>query len=78
MGHGPSVVEAENFDYGGEGVAYHDTTPGNTGGAYRATDVDIEPASSGGFDVGWVVPSEWLNYSVTVASAPLEQATSRT
>ena len=59
----------QNFDNGGEGVAYHDTTSGNTGGAYRATDVDIEPASDGGYDVGWIAAGEWLNYTVNVASA---------
>ena len=39
----PGLVQAENFDIGAEGVAYHDATPGNKGGAYRSTDVDIEP-----------------------------------
>src|SRR5262249_1886423 len=58
-----------NFDNGGEGVAYHDTTSGNTGGAYRTTNVDIEQASDGGFDVGWIDAGEWLNYTVSVASA---------
>ncbi len=33
------------------------------------TDVDIEPASDGGFDVGWIAAGEWLNYTVNVASA---------
>jgi hypothetical protein len=33
LGHGPSVVEAENFDYGGEGVAYHSPFASNPGGA---------------------------------------------
>ena len=28
----PGVLQAENYDLGGEGVAYHDTTAGNTGG----------------------------------------------
>jgi hypothetical protein len=65
----PGLVLAANFDNGGEGVAYHDTTSGNTGGAYRATDVDIEPASDGGSDVGWIAAGEWLNYTVNVASA---------
>jgi hypothetical protein len=65
----PGLVLAANFDSGGEGVAYHDTTSGNTGGAYRATDVDIEPASDGGSDVGWIAAGEWLNYTVNVASA---------
>jgi acid phosphatase len=65
----PGVIEAEQFDNGGEGVAYHDLSPGNSGGWYRSTDVDIEPASSGGFDVGWVSAEEWLNYTVNVTSA---------
>ena len=30
--------------------------------------MDIEPSASG-YDVGWVAPGEWLNYSVNVASA---------
>ena len=38
----PGLVEAENFDDGGNGVGYHDTTAGNAGGQYRAGDVDIE------------------------------------
>ena len=65
----PGVVLAANFDNGGEGVAYHDTTAGNAGGAYRTTDVDLERASDGGYDVGWVTAGEWLNYTVTVATA---------
>ena len=50
----PGTIQAENFDNGGEGVAYHDTTSGNAGGAFRSTDVDIEAASGGGYDVGWI------------------------
>jgi carbohydrate binding protein with CBM6 domain len=65
----PGIIQAANFDDGGEGVAYHDTTSGNTGGAYRQTDVDIEPSTDGGYDVGWVAAGEWLNYSVAVLTA---------
>jgi hypothetical protein len=67
----PGVVQAENFDLGAAGVAYHDVTAGNRGGQYRATDVDIEVAgdTGGGYDIAWVKPGEWLVYSVTVASA---------
>ena len=65
----PGTIEAENFDNGGEGVAYHDTTGGNTGGQYRNTDVDIESSSEGGYDVGWIAAGEWLNYTVAVANA---------
>ena len=67
----PGTVEAENFDNGVEGVAYHDTTPGNTGGAYRNTDVDIRACSDigGGYQVGWTDVGEWMNYTVSVASS---------
>lgn len=65
----PGSVEAERFDNGGEGVGYHDTTSGNSGGLFRSTDVDIEAASGGGHNVGWVTAGEWLRYTVNVASA---------
>jgi subtilisin family serine protease len=65
----PGLIEAENFDDGGEGIAYHDSTPGNSGGQYRQTDVDIVAAADpGGFALGYVVAGEWLKYSVSVAS----------
>jgi CSLREA domain-containing protein len=65
----PGTFEVEDYRAGGEGVGYHDTTPGNAGGVYRADDVDIQPctdpASSGScFSVGWVEPGEWLAYDV--------------
>lgn len=66
----PGTIEAENFDNGGEGVAYHDLSPGNSGGQYRVTDVDIEgTAGTGGFNLGWAFAGEWLKYTVQVASA---------
>lgn len=65
----PGTIEAEDFDNGGQGVAYNDTTGGNTGGQYRSGNVDIEVASEGGYDVAWNAAGEWLNYSVNVASA---------
>jgi endonuclease/exonuclease/phosphatase family metal-dependent hydrolase len=65
----PGWIEAEDFDSGGEGAAYHDKTPGNNGGQYRSNDVDIEASSEGGYDIGWAGAGEWLNYTVKVASA---------
>jgi len=59
----PGTIQAEDFD------AFKDTTPGNAGGKYRATDVDIEACAEGGYDVGWAAPGEWLNYTVNVPSA---------
>jgi len=64
----PGTVQAEEFDHGGEGVAYHDTTAGNSAGAFRSTGVDIEASVSGGYDVCKVKPGEWLNYSVNVSA----------
>ncbi len=65
----PGTINSEKFDCGGEGVAYHDTTAGNSGGQFRSTDVDIEAASEGGYDVGWIDAGEWLNYTVNVTAA---------
>src|SRR6188768_2631621 len=67
----PGTIQAEDFDDGANGVAYRDTSAGNSGGQYRATDVDIELSSDsgGGYDVGWVSAGEWLNYTVDVAAA---------
>src|SRR5262249_44884047 len=65
----PGTVQASAFDNGGEGVAYHDTTPGNSGGQSRNTDVDIELASDGGDDVGWTAAGEWLDYTGNVTAA---------
>jgi hypothetical protein len=66
----PGTFQAENFDEGGEGVACHDTTAGNSRGAYRTTDVDIETCSEGPneFDVAKTRVGEWLNYTVNVAA----------
>src|SRR5262249_8596260 len=66
----PGTIEAENFDDGGQSIAYFDTSPGNRGGQYRPTDVDIETSSDagGGFDVGWTRPGEWLQYTANVTA----------
>lgn len=66
----PGKIEAENFDDGGEGVAYHDLTATNTQGQYRTTEgVDIEAATEGGYNVGTIQAGEWLEYTVNVAQA---------
>src|SRR6185295_7882795 len=67
----PGLIEAENFDEGGEGIAYHDQTAGNAGGLYRQTDVDIAATSDtgGGYTLGYVAAGEWMKYSVSVAAA---------
>jgi hypothetical protein len=65
----PRIIEAEDYDNGGSGVAYFDTTAGNNGGAYKNDNVDIQNCSEGGFNVGWIAQGEYLVYSIDVAEA---------
>jgi hypothetical protein len=68
----PGRIEAENFDIGGESVAYYNSTVGNPGGVYRTNvDVGIEPCTdtNAGYDVAYVNPGEWLEYTVNVPDA---------
>jgi hypothetical protein len=67
----PGTLQAEKFDEGGAGVAYVDTTATNSGAQYRSTGVDIQTTSDsgGGYNVGWTVAGEWLNYSASVSTA---------
>ncbi|MEM1164805.1 MAG: carbohydrate-binding protein [Planctomycetota bacterium] len=65
----PGTIEAERFDYGGEGVAYHDNTQDNLGGQLRPHEaVDIEANDQGGFNVGWIQPGEWLTYTTNIVT----------
>ncbi len=64
--------QAEDFDHGGEGVAYHDTTSGNSAGKYRTREqVDIESTSDsgGGYDVTAAKAGEWLGYTVNLGAS---------
>jgi len=70
----PGTIEAENFDNGGQNVSYFDTSAGNKGGVYRATDVDIQTSTdptdaSPGFSLGWTKAGEWVNYTINVAAS---------
>src|SRR3954447_15959103 len=66
----PGTVQAENFDWGGEGVAEHDTTSANLGGAtFRGTtNVDLQSSTDTGgtYQLGYVQAGEWLEYTVKV------------
>jgi ELWxxDGT repeat protein len=69
----PGKFEAEDFDVGGEGIAYHDITSGNQGYAYRLDeDVDIEYSGgqeNGNFNINHIEAGEWLTYTVEIAVA---------
>ena len=64
----PGTIEAEDYDTGGEGVAYHDTNAGNKGGQYRTDAVDIWKAYKD-YYTGANSSGEWLEYTVNVAYA---------
>ena len=66
----PGIIEAEDFDEGESGVAYHDVTEANEGADYRGrTRVDIERRSdaSNGHGLGWTRAGEWIVYTVAAA-----------
>lgn len=64
----PGVIEAENYNVGGEGSSYHDSDDFNHGCAYRPSDgVDIAAYPDGGYSVFWIDADEWMNYAVLVA-----------
>ncbi len=66
----PGQIEFENFDNGGEGVAYHDLDTANQGGAtYRAgegVDIQATPDAGGGYQIAYAQAGEWLKYTVNV------------
>src|SRR5665811_131627 len=68
----PGTIQVEDFDKGGEGIAYHDSDTKNNGGAYRTSvGVDIESTkdSNGGYDIGWIKAGEWMEYTTNITSS---------
>ena len=65
----PGTIQSEDYDLGGQGIAYNDSDPTNDGGQYRPTEgVDIEASAEGGYDVGYTNAGEWLKYTVNVTA----------
>lgn len=66
----PGLIEAEDYDVGGQGVSYSDSDTVNHGGQYRPEEfVDVEQCGEGGYNVGFISGAEWLEYTVNVASS---------
>lgn len=61
----PGKFEAENYDLGGQGIAYHDSDTNNQGGVYRSDGVDIGTGGSG-FVIAYTAVGEWLEYTIDV------------
>lgn len=81
----PGVIEMENYDLGGEGIAYHDSDPsinqGNQYGNYYRMDegVDLQPTTDagGGHNLGWAANGEWVKYYIEVSQSGYYKLTSR-
>ena len=67
----PGTVQAENYDTGGQGVAYNVSSTNGTDNSYRSDGVDLETTSDtgGGNDLGWTGTGQWFKYTVNVATA---------
>jgi hypothetical protein len=74
----PGIVDAVDYDFGTNGVAYWDTdyknvggTVYNHGGVFRNDGVDIEKCQDpprAPYNVGWIESDEWMNYTVNIAA----------
>jgi len=75
----PGIVKAVFFDNGGEGIAYHDNTPGNTGGTMRlnatnqqiAADINVDMQSYSGNDWDVVGYGTSGQHDSSVTATPL-------
>ena len=66
----PGTIQIEDFDKGGEGVAFHDSDSDDEGDANYRTDnggVDLK-ARNGGIVIGNTADGEWLEYTVNVVT----------
>jgi glucosylceramidase len=64
----PGTIQVENYDLGGQNIAYNDLDSSNNGNQYRKTEgVDIDMiAGTTGYTVGWTADGEWLEYTTNV------------
>jgi endoglucanase len=68
----PLRIQAEDFDTGGEGVAYHELTTTNLGGQYRtneAVDIETTTDAGGGYHVAATAAGEWIEYTIWIQVA---------
>ncbi|MCQ2221623.1 MAG: endo-1,4-beta-xylanase, partial [Prevotella sp.] len=68
----PGVLQAENFDTGADGIAFHDSNSSKqgTGSSYRTDTggIDVEKGGTG-YTVGYTEVGEWMEYTVNVKEA---------
>ena len=64
----PGIIQAENFDKGGEGLTFHDSDSNREGDtAYRTDGEGVDfVKGNGGTAIGYTAANEWLEYTVNV------------
>ncbi|WP_438445266.1 glycosyl hydrolase family 28-related protein [Gorillibacterium sp. sgz5001074] len=66
----PAVIEAEHYDLGGEGVAYHDNSTNNEGGNTFRTQEGVDIGTGAwGYHLGWTKAGEWTEYTLNAETA---------
>ncbi|SFF80054.1 Right handed beta helix region [Streptomyces mirabilis] len=67
----PGMVQAEDYDTGGQGVAYNVTFVNGNASSYRADGVELDNTADtgGGYNLGWTSGGQWFRYTVNVATA---------
>ena len=67
----PGIIEAEDFDKGGEGLTFHDSDDKDEGKAgYRKDNEGADIIKgNGGFAIGYTAANEWYDYSVNVSES---------
>lgn len=67
----PGIIEAENFDEGGEGLTYHDSDANDEGNSgYRSDNGGLDIGNgNGGYVLGYTAQGEWTEYTVNVTEA---------
>jgi hypothetical protein len=66
------IIQAEDFDKGGQGVAYNDSEPKNKGFQYRrdeGVDIELSHDAGGGHAIAYAKPGEWLEYTIRIPKA---------
>lgn len=61
----PGIIDAVHYISGGEGIGYHENTPGDIApGNFRNDSTDLVSSSRGGFAITSFETGEWLNYAI--------------
>ena len=64
----PGIIQAENFDKGGEGMTFHDSDSNREGDTnYRSDGEGVDfVKGNGGTCIGYTAKDEWLEYTINV------------